>query len=283
MTTRPAHVVALPVLRHLDGRTVPGAVLGRGSTSAYADFGGFVVALTTREVPLMPNGVALAAGRGALPALDRGTPARLGPGRIQAGGLLVTWDARRPPVWDPAVAPAATRSGQACRRGEAILATLGACGGAVAAACGPALDERAVGAVLGAARGRTAAAAAEAAAALLGRGPGLTPEGDDLLAGFTAAAVTLGPGDWARRCVAGVLGQRPRERTTALSATLLELAARGEVVEPARPLLDLGTDEAAWRRALRRLLRVGHSTGRAYALGIGLSAAADGRGGRPVR
>ncbi|MDP8977290.1 MAG: DUF2877 domain-containing protein, partial [Actinomycetota bacterium] len=70
--------------------------------------------------------------------------------------------------------------------------------------------------------------------------------------------------------------------TTALSATLLELAARGEVVEPARPLLDLGADGAAWRRALRRLLGVGHSTGRAYALGIGLSAAAEPRW-RPVR
>ncbi|MBW3602493.1 MAG: DUF2877 domain-containing protein, partial [Actinobacteria bacterium] len=147
---------------------------------------------------------------------------------------------------------------------------------AATAAFGPALGERAVGALLGAARARSAAAAGAAAAALLGRGQGLTPAGDDLLAGFVAAAVALGPEDWARRCVAGVLEQRPRDRTTALSATLLELAARGEVVQPARPLLDLDAGEAAWGRALSRLLRVGHSTGRAYALGIGLSAAGDG-------
>lgn len=272
MTTRRAHVVALPVLRLLDGSPAPGTVLGRGSTSAYADFDGFVVALTTREVPLMPNGVALAAGRGALPPLAPGAPARLEPGRVRAGSLRVTWDARRPPVWDPAVPPAMTRTGRARRRGQAILTAIGA-GADTAAARGPAPDRWAVGALLRAVRTRSGEAAAAAAAALLGRGPGLTPEGDDLLAGFVAAAVTFGPGDWAQRCVAGVLGQRPRRRTTALSATLLELAALGEVVEPARPLLDLDAHEDEWRRALRRLLRVGHSTGRAYALGVGLSAA----------
>ena len=62
-------------------------------------------------------------------------------------------------------------------------------------------------------------------------------------------------------------------RTTALAATLLELAARGQVVEPAGRLLDLSpAGEPAWPGALRRLERLGHGSGRAYALGIGSAA-----------
>jgi hypothetical protein len=65
----------------------------------------------------------------------------------------------------------------------------------------------------------------------------------------------------------------PAGRTTALSVTLLELAARGQVVEPAGRLLDLSTEgERGWPGALRRLERLGHGSGRAYALGIGAAA-----------
>jgi hypothetical protein len=53
-----------------------------------------------------------------------------------------------------------------------------------------------------------------------------------------------------------------RERTTALSATLLELAAAGAAVRPLHALLD-----ERWRGALRELQRLGSSSGRAIALG----------------
>jgi hypothetical protein len=165
--------------------------------------------------------------------------------------------------------------------------------------------------------------AAEAAGVLLGRGPGLTPEGDDLLAAVAATLATLGPatgvagpalanlraalvptrtpgvgpsGDAADQAAAGEpagpgasdqlghppaaggLGHqladgRPARRTTALAATLLELAASGQIAEPAGRLLDLGPEgERAWRGALRRLERLGHGSGRAYAAGIGAAA-----------
>ena len=62
--------------------------------------------------------------------------------------------------------------------------------------------------------------AAEIARGLIGRGPGLTPEGDD------AVAVTLRSSRpmaaMPQRC-----SRRPPRRTTALSATLLEIAAQG--------------------------------------------------------
>ena len=62
-----------------------------------------------------------------------------------------------------------------------------------------------------------------------------------------------------------MLGADLRARTTSLSATLLELAARGMGPEPLQALL------AGEPGALDRLLRLGHSTGRAYALGASLA------------
>jgi Protein of unknown function (DUF2877) len=110
---------------------------------------------------------------------------------------------------------------------------------------------------------RDAAGARTQAERLIGLGPGLTPEGDDLLAGALAlSAVLHGP-------LHGVLPRDLRARTTKLSATLLELAARGAVMEPVHGLL---TRE--WRAALNRLERVGHSTGRAYAAGAGAALSA---------
>jgi hypothetical protein len=57
-----------------------------------------------------------------------------------------------------------------------------------------------------------------------------------------------------------------RSRTTALSATLLELARWGNVIEPMQSLLALGPDDAPrWHSQLVRLMRIGSSTGRTYA------------------
>jgi hypothetical protein len=88
--------------------------------------------------------------------------------------------------------------------------------------------------------------------------------------------VVLGPVVGLDRAVlgglVGVLADG-RGRTTALAATLLELAGRGLLVEPAGRLLDLSAaGERGWPSALRRLERVGHGSGRAYGLGIGAAA-----------
>ena len=130
--------------------------------------------------------------------------------------------------------------------------------------------------LLRAVRERDPEPAAAAVRELLGRGPGLTPEGDDLLAAVTGTLVVLGPATGldgsGRDALVGALAPRPG-RTTALSATLLELAARGMLAEPAGRLLDLGPGaEAAWPAALARLERLGHGSGRAYAAGIATAA-----------
>ena len=92
---------------------------------------------------------------------------------------------------------------------------------------------------------------------LPGWGPGLTPLGDDILVGYTAASALAGaplpPVDsWS-------------DRTTALSRTLLSLAALGELPEPAHRLLENGDPEP--------LLRFGSSSGKGIIVGLGAAPA----------
>jgi len=328
----PAHLVATPVLERAGGGR-GGVVLGAGATAAWVDLGGFVVAVTTREVPLLPNAVALAAGSGALsaPGVVPGAAARISPGRVDLGALRVTWDPAAPPVWDPAVPSPDGPSREAVAvRGAALLHALGVTPDPRAGAVdsrehprsrsatlplrgpeqplatdpaalgreGTALDAEAalvlelarIGLVTAAdpggaeglavlfraVRERDPDSAASAAGALAGWGPGLTPEGDDLLAGVAGTVAVLGPaagfdGHGSDRFLAALVPGP--ERTTALSATLLALAVEGRLPEPAGRLLDLSpAGEAAWPGALSRLERLGHGSGRAYAAGIAVAA-----------
>jgi hypothetical protein len=117
---------------------------------------------------------------------------------------------------------------------------------------------------------------------LLGRGPGLTPAGDDLLCGALAASVLFG-------IEACGLAEAVRNRladldggTTSLSRQLLLRAAAGDGLPELQQLgralcqLDPVPVEAAWRR----LLAIGHSSG--AALGAGLLAGARQAATRPV-
>src|SRR5919206_5126916 len=130
MATLPAHLVATPVLERLTGEG-RGVMLGAGATAAWIDLDGFVVAVTTREVPLLPNAVALTAGSGALAGsgLDPGARALVAPGRIDLGRVQVTWDPAAPPAWDPMVpVPPAAGPGAVGRRGARLRGALGSLG-----------------------------------------------------------------------------------------------------------------------------------------------------------
>jgi uncharacterized protein DUF2877 len=153
-------------------------------------------------------------------------------------------------VWDP-VLPALVAGPALARRGRAVLAALGEADDSALRPAPEAIDALRSGDM------------AAAVAGLLGRGAGLTPEGDDLLAGAFAVRAAVGepvapPDDL-------------RERTTPLSATLLELAAAGAAPRPLHALLDV-SDES-WPGALRELERLGSSSGRAIALGAAAAAA----------
>ena len=109
---------------------------------------------------------------------------------------------------------------------------------------------------------------------LLGRGPGLTPAGDDLLCGALAATVLFGlPRTALAEVVLGRLAASP-SATTSLSRQLLLSAVDGDGLTELQELGQALCQPAATaaERAWRRLLRIGHSSG--AALGIGLLAGA---------
>lgn len=100
--------------------------------------------------------------------------------------------------------------------------------------------------------------------ALIGRGRGLTPSGDDLLIGLQAGLRARGRPDAAQALAAAVLPLVPR--TTAISAHLLRSAAENRFAEPVHRIL------AAFRRRdpalLERAVCWGASSGRDTAAGI---------------
>lgn len=98
-------------------------------------------------------------------------------------------------------------------------------------------------------------------AELAGRGAGLTPDGDDLIAGYAAGLALL----HGRSAEAADLAEATAARTTSLSATLLRHAARGELPEPAHAYLERGSEE--------ELLAFGHSSGRMLLRGLQLAGA----------
>lgn len=111
--------------------------------------------------------------------------------------------------------------------------------------------------------------AADLAPRLLGAGSGLTPSGDDLLAGFLVGAWSCGLAADPLRAV--VLAAAP-PRTTDLSAALLRCACRGESIPQVSAMLSalsgLSTQNAQLDDALAELIRVGHTSGLALATGV---------------
>jgi hypothetical protein len=129
------------------------------------------------------------------------------------------------------------------------------------------------------ARDDHAGAATAAAERLIGAGPGLTPAGDDLLAGLLSGVATLGPAVVAPAGTLHRLGRATdafgrvvvgaaRDRTTALSAALLGHAARGELAAPAGGFLHALCGRGELDAATDRLLAVGSTSGRDLALGL---------------
>jgi hypothetical protein len=263
----PARVVVVPVaagaaLRPLlTGPTREGTLLGAGDRAAWARFDDEVVVLAPPGGGRMPNGVegppALLGG------LAAGEPCSVGGGVLAVG----EWSLQAVRWWDSRPALPATDPVPLRRRAASL-------GDRFA----PVADEG-LGAALMA---RDPAAALTAAQQLIGKGPGLTPLGDDVLAGALASALLLGRATGHRRLcrmvarLAPALCAAARERTTALSATLLHHACRGEVDEASAALLQALCGRGDPAAALESLLALGHTSGRGLATGLLAGAAAAG-------
>jgi hypothetical protein len=135
---------------------------------------------------------------------------------------------------------------------------------------GHGLNESSLTALARAARfGHDAHAATDAVGALVGAGTGLTPSGDDALAGFVLGAEAFGLDVAALR---SVLGEGAAQRTTALSAQLLRHALAGECIPELATLINSVAGDGEPRPALDALLRVGHTSGAALAAGVTVAA-----------
>jgi Protein of unknown function (DUF2877) len=175
--------------------------------------------------------------------------------------------------------------------GESLLPLLWALeGGAHGLGSGMAgMAARAAGRLCDAAIHSDASAVARAARGLAGLGPGLTPSGDDLLAGFVGAWTLVGDalgGDRAARArVAAAVVAGAARGASPLGGIWLEHARRGELLEPMTRFVTslLAPDPRGLDAAVRGALAVGSSSGTDWMVGflLGASVPLEAAAGRP--
>ena len=236
--------------------------------AGYVDLGsvhgsaGRLVALLTPTATRVPAGV--------LPAVDA-VPlvAALRPGEevVLGSGALVVAGVRLQPArwWDSQVPPVQLPTGAGALPDPQLPA--------LPDAVGPAADALAQALEGPASSGFTSGGLRPAVGRLVGLGPGLTPAGDDVLAGALVALSAAG--DRSRRTALAAAVGPLLGRTSAVSASLLCHAADGRAVpELSRFVAGLarGGDVGV---VVEDLLRVGASSGVALASGavLGLRAA----------
>jgi hypothetical protein len=249
----------------LSGPPVSATVRGVTGPACYLDVGGRIVVVEGPGGVGLPNAVRVA--QPARPPLQLAIDDEvvLGRGALTVDGLQL-------PVqrwWDPYVRVGSTRLDAA---GVAVVTAMLRSAAVTASADSSALAE-----VLHA---HDDGGLGAAATALLGRGPGLTPAGDDVLAGILATLRVLGPSRptavatrlaaTADALAAAVIGVAP-QRTTALSAQLLEHADRGAVALPVADVLRAIAGRGGLVAAAARLARVGHTSGSDLLTGIALA------------
>jgi len=225
----------------------PAQLLGANSAAIWLEAADECVVLERDGVGL-PNGVVTQLP---LPDDATGDAITIGGGSIRLGASSI--EIRR--WWDPRPRLSPTSGAELAAAFEALGA--------------PEIDDRGLEAALTA---RHQPSIVGSAHVLVGCGDGLTPAGDDILAGTIAAlalAADADADDLGRMLVEPVL-RAAEERTSLLSRSLLRHAAAGRV---ARPVADLfagltGRGDAAG--PYRRMLAMGHSSGPALAAGIGI-------------
>ncbi|GAA3976163.1 hypothetical protein GCM10023085_68240 [Actinomadura viridis] len=258
----------------LDRPRRPARVIAAFPSAVYLELRGDteprVVAVVSSDAVRLPNAVVVVAARRERPfrAVREGGEAWVGDGRVETDGL----ETRVRRWWDPSPALGTVTPATLARGVRDLEAALNEAGDA--ARCGLAghpdplllADRCAAGDLAG---------AVEAAERIVGLGPGLTPSGDDILAGLLIALRLLGgaacPGgraawlaDWLGAAVTADAGTR----TTALAATLLHCAASGGAgAEVAAVLRAVAGHEPAGP-AVRRLLAAGHTSGADLATGV---------------
>jgi hypothetical protein len=246
----------------ITGPATEATVLANAENTVWLRIGPEIIAITIGGAR-RPNGIKLPEGTGVelLDHIDEESTVVIGNGRIVIGELSVTaakW-------WDPHPRPPAANTDELEHRIENLPDGI------------PGIETGRLQAALAA---MSAGGILHSSRYLLGRGLGLTPEGDDLLVGALAATRVLGEATGKERLVSLIAGistplvELADARTNMLSAASIRLALRGQIVESAGDLLcalaGLG-DVAASHVGLIRLNR---TSGPALAAGIALAARA---------
>jgi hypothetical protein len=279
-----------PALELLAQRLQTGVVHSVFHRAVNIALDGTMLALLSDELPRMPNGVRLPVGayHTEMRALEPGMAVRTGDGIVSIPTCGFTLRLLTATPWEPrpdvtslqwsrhAVAQQRRRLARylAERAGQEGLASL----------LKPSLYETplirlarpALQALMRAAGRQDSMGVAEAARWLAGLGPGLTPSGDDALAGFAAVMTLLGEqlsADAAPRdVIAHIIAATAGPRTTRLSSVLLNHAACGEVAESLGNLLlalALPIEEGGTvLRAADALLACGATSGADTLLGV---------------
>lgn len=277
-TARPARAAtAVPasastgVAHLLRGPVRPARVLLSAPAAVYLSVpgagGGDVVGVLTSDAARLPLGCVLFRPSNGRPlvALPSGAPAEVGGGRIVVGDLAVSaaaWWEPRPklPTRRPALLPEGVRQLRNALYGEGVPHSAFTLPGLPVGPGGP------LAALRGAVRRADLDAALRTAIRLIGLGPGLTPAGDDVMAGTMAGLVLLGHPS-AERFSAGVYALAAG-RTTELSRALLRHAACGQVSGEYAAVLHGLVGERPLAPAVTALLNTGSTSGRAMALGL---------------
>ncbi len=258
-------------LRHLlDAPRVPARVIAAFPSAVYletrASVEPRVLAVATSDAVRLPNAVVIAAGSRDRPleGIGEGAEAWAGDGHVEVGPLRVR--VRR--WWDPspALGPLSlARLDRGVRDLEA--AVTGSRFGLAGHPDPPLLAARCAAGDL--------AGAVEAAERIVGLGPGLTPSGDDVLAGLLVALRTLsssvqhgGTAGWLADWLGAAVTADADTRTTTLAASLLHCAAAGQASAEVAAVLRAVAGHEQTAPAARRLLAAGHTSGADLAFGL---------------
>ncbi|WP_064743906.1 DUF2877 domain-containing protein [Actinomadura oligospora] len=270
----PAGAAALPLRRLLDAPRRPARVIAVFPAAVYLEVRGVpeprVLAVVTEGAVRLPNAVVLV-----VPARERpfagvreGAEAWIGEGRVETCGFRVK--ARR--WWDPTPVLAALTTASLTRGIHSLEVALRDAG---PAAAGGLAGHRGPARLAEACADGDLAGAVEAAERIVGLGPGLTPSGDDVLAGLLVACRLLGRavrgGDqavWLADWLGAAVTEDADTRTTALAATLLHCAAKGQAGGEVAAVLRGVAGHEPPGPAVRRLLTVGHTSGADLAWGV---------------
>jgi len=224
----------------LGGQAGPARVLGAFPTACYLQLAsGAVIALVTADAVRLPIGVQLPFASHDLPLDELDLESIVvQPNRIELGSLTVNVQPIRRVELSYLGRPVATALGHA----------------QVRLSRHPAYTE-------------VRALAPLPVSQLIGRGPGLTPAGDDLLCGVLAGARMFGCSvSRLSREIEQQLQDRPLA-TTSLSRALLLRATAGEGLPELSAFGSAMIDSAGLPHAVTQLATIGHSTGVALAVG----------------